>query len=1233
MPRKNWLFFRQLQQLTQLRSYVRSWLRYPSGSSSAPKIAGLLLILAAMAGAARAQTTCAATDTAVTAANPSDADALAGDCTVLLGLKAQLQGTGTLNWATSLSMKSWDGISLASAPSGVMGIALRGREISGSIPNLSALASLEVLDLGNNDLTGSIVSARLPAGLVQLILDTNDLAGALPDLSALASLEELHLQRNGFSGSIVSARLPTGLVDLNLGRNELTGAIPNLSGLTNLEELSLVRNELTGNIPSTLNALTSLRRLNLWQNQLAGAVPDLSSTSLETFHAGRNELTGISGSVFPTTLRFLDVSENKLAGGLPDLSGLTSLWYVGLWDNALTGNIVSARLPASILDLLLTVNELTGPIPDLSALTGLRNLSLAGNQLTGNIPSTLNDLTGLSQLRLEHNQLTGSIPDLSSTSLIVFRAYENKLTGISGAIFPASLRNLSVYDNELTGNLPDLSGLTSLVYLALHDNELTGSIPASLGGLTSLTHVYLEQNQLTGVIPDLSRVTSLEDLRLYDNELTGSIPASLGGLTSLEDLRLHRNRLSGTIPDLSGLTSLGVLTLTGNQLTGTIPANLDHLTSLRALFLDRNQLSGAIPDLSDIAGLRQLRLSDNQLTGSIPASLGELTSLIELHLAVNGLTGGIPTKLGDLTGLRWLSLCDNDLDATATLPAALESRRTSSPPALSVFSCVRIEDAAATEGQPLQFLVEHSTFPVRGAAGAAGLTLAWETKDGTAASPADYTGTVEGSPGSVTIPGNTNVLTTTSAATIEVATALDGVMEGDETLTVQLSGAPNTVFLRPASATGTIRDPAPPPPEPPPPPPEPPPPPPPEPPPPPPPEPPPPPPPPGPPPEQEPPIASFTISPAECSEELCIVFAGMPVTLTDTSTGTVSDRFWDLGDGAASTQPVVPHVWSTPGYYRVSLTVTGAGATSEATRTVLARPAPGERQGTCTPDAETLCLLNERFAVRMDWWTALHGGESGRGKVAYEATNDSGLFRFFDPSNWEVLIKVLDGCAINRHVWVYGASATTLGYSIRVTDTVMGTVSEYTNQDGVRAGAITDSAAFADVCDPAFMSGAAASLPDDGPPGAGPLDAGAAAAETPEPAPVPAVVDQVADAGCVETDTTLCLLEGRYEVSVAWSTLSGEEGQGLVLRPRTDDSGLFYFFNSPNWEMLVKVLDGCWYNDRHWVFAASATDLGLDLVVRDTVTGMMKRYVKDPGTPAPAIADTGAFAEGCKPSP
>ena len=100
----------------------------------------------------------------------------------------------------------------------------------------------------------------------------------------------------------------------------------------------------------------------------------------------------------------------------------------------------------------------------------------------------------------------------------------------------------------------------------------------------------------------------------------------------------------------------------------------------------------------------------------------------------------------------------------------------------------------------------------------------------------------------------------------------------------------------------------------------------------------------------------------------------------------------------------------------------------------------------------------------VDWRTG--GGQAGRGVVVREGTNDSGLFRFFNPENWEVLIKVLDGCAVNGHVWVYGASTTDLGYTIRVTDTVTGAVKEYRNEPGMPAPAITDPAAFPDGCRP-----------------------------------------------------------------------------------------------------------------------------------------------------------------------
>ena len=145
-----------------------------------------------------------------------------------------------------------------------------------------------------------------------------------------------------------------------------------------------------------------------------------------------------------------------------------------------------------------------------------------------------------------------------------------------------------------------------------------------------------------------------------------------------------------------------------------------------------------------------------------------------------------------------------------------------------------------------------------------------------------------------------------------------------------------------------------------------------------------------------------------------------------------------------------------------------------------------------------------------------------------------------------------------------------------------------------------------------------------------PLQAGEANAPEPGAAAEIVAPDDGESAGCVGSTTVLCLQDGRYEVTLDWTTLSGETGPGKVARPRTRDSGLFYFFSYNNWEVLLKVLDGCAVNKHHWVYAASATDLGLNMVVRDTVTGQEKEYFKNAGSPAPATTDSGAFPDACE---
>ncbi len=141
------------------------------------------------------------------------------------------------------------------------------------------------------------------------------------------------------------------------------------------------------------------------------------------------------------------------------------------------------------------------------------------------------------------------------------------------------------------------------------------------------------------------------------------------------------------------------------------------------------------------------------------------------------------------------------------------------------------------------------------------------------------------------------------------------------------------------------------------------------------------------------------------------------------------------------------------------------GAISAIFLVVQAADDPGSGEDVdCAADGKTVCLHDGRYEVRVTWLAG--NGATGDATVASPATRDAGLFWFFDPDNWEILVKVLDGCALNDHVWVYGASTTDLGYVIRVTDTATGVEREYRNEPGMPASAITDATAFPDGCRP-----------------------------------------------------------------------------------------------------------------------------------------------------------------------
>ena len=78
--------------------------------------------------------------------------------------------------------------------------------------------------------------------------------------------------------------------------------------------------------------------------------------------------------------------------------------------------------------------------------------------------------------------------------------------------------------------------------------------------------------------------------------------------------------------------------------------------------------------------------------------------------------------------------------------------------------------------------------------------------------------------------------------------------------------------------------------------------------------------------------------------------------------------------------------------------------------------------------------------------------------------------------------------------------------------------------------------------------------------------------------------------------------------------------------PYATESGMFWFFDRDNIEVVVKVIDGCGLNDRYWVYAAATTDVAYTLTVTDTAQDRTKTYTNLLGTASPAITDSAAFA-------
>jgi hypothetical protein len=106
----------------------------------------------------------------------------------------------------------------------------------------------------------------------------------------------------------------------------------------------------------------------------------------------------------------------------------------------------------------------------------------------------------------------------------------------------------------------------------------------------------------------------------------------------------------------------------------------------------------------------------------------------------------------------------------------------------------------------------------------------------------------------------------------------------------------------------------------------------------------------------------------------------------------------------------------------------------------------------CLPlaaDPTSLCLGSGHFTVSVQF-TDPRTGLAGAA-TAVPLTSDTGAFWFFDDSNLELMIKVLDGRTVNGKFWVFYGALSDVEYTITVTRPETGEVKTYHNPRGTLA--------------------------------------------------------------------------------------------------------------------------------------------------------------------------------------
>ncbi|KAL2323002.1 hypothetical protein Fmac_027381 [Flemingia macrophylla] len=261
----------------------------------------------------------------------------------------------------------------------------------GPIPAfLGSMASLSVLQLSGNSLSGGIPASLAAAPALRVLWLNNQRGGG----------------GGGLSGRIDVVAGMVSLTSLWLHGNRFSGAVPaNIGDLVSLRDLDLNGNELVGLIPRGLSEM-KLDRLDLNNNRFMGPIPDFEAGKVSF---GSNDFC-LSEAGVMCAFEVMALLEFLAELGYPRVlvdswSGNDPCGADGPWLG------VKCNAGGKVEMIVLEKFNLSGSLsPSVAKLDSLVEIRLGGNDISGGIPSNWTSLRSLRLLDLSGNNISLPLP-------------------------------------------------------------------------------------------------------------------------------------------------------------------------------------------------------------------------------------------------------------------------------------------------------------------------------------------------------------------------------------------------------------------------------------------------------------------------------------------------------------------------------------------------------------------------------------------------------------------------------------------------------------------------------------------------------------------------------------------------------------------------------------------------------------------------------------------------------